>query len=300
MRIFITGGTGLIGRALIRHWQQHDITVLTRSTHKARELFGDNINAVSALAEIDINKFDAVVNLAGEPIAGKRWSTRQKQLLCDSRWQLTQALAEAIKQAVSPPAVFISGSAIGIYGAQQQQLISEDYSHFHDEFSHQLCQRWEALAFDAGAASRVCVLRTGLVLSQDGGALAKMLPPFKLGLGGKIGSGKQYMSWVHIQDYCRLVDFLLQHPTLQGSFNATAPNPVTNSEFSQTLAEVLQRPALLPMPALVLKLLLGEMSELLLSGQRVIPTNLVKAGFNFDYSTLKPALQDVLQTASTP
>ena len=299
MRILITGGTGLIGRSLIRHWQQHDITVLTRSKQKAFDLLGNSVNTVSTLAEIDINDFDAVINLAGEPIAGKRWSAQQKQLLCDSRWQLTAALAESIKQATSPPKVFISGSAIGIYGAQQQQLISEDYTHFHDEFSHQLCQRWESLALDAGATSRVCVLRTGLVLSKSGGALAKMLPPFKLGLGGRIGNGEQYMSWVHIQDYCRLVDFLLEHPTLHGSFNATAPNPVTNHEFSQTLASVLHRPALLPMPAFMLKLLLGEMSELLLTGQRVIPTNLVKAGFRFNFSTLKPALQDVLQTLAS-
>jgi len=159
-----------------------------------------------------------------------------------------------------------------------------------------LCQRWESIALEANSVNtRVCLLRTGIVLSADGGALTKMLLPFKLGLGGKIGTGQQYMSWIHHSDMLRLIEFLLLHPTLSGAFNATAPTPVTNAEFSKTLAKVLHRPCLLPMPAPVLQLLMGEMADLLITGQCVIPANLRKAGFEFQFSELEPALKALLQ-----
>lgn len=293
MNILLTGGTGLIGSGLVKLWQsQHQLWVLSRTPAKVKALFGAGVQAISSLSEVDFNTLDAVVNLAGEPIVGKRWSDTQKQILCYSRWHITQQLVEAIKAAKTPPKVLLSGSAIGIYGRQQNQLISEDFSHFHAEFSQHLCQHWEELALTAaGPSTRVCVLRTGIVLANNGGALQKMLPPFKAGLGGRIGSGQQFMSWIHIDDMLRLIDFLLQHPTLNGAFNATAPNPVTNAQFSQTLASVLHRPALLPMPAFVLRLMFGEMADLLLTGQRVIPANLIKAGFEFQFTELEPALK---------
>lgn len=296
MHILITGGTGLIGTALVKRWQnKYKLTVLSRNPQSVITCFGQTVSAVSSVKDVDFNDITAVVNLAGEPIVGKRWSKQQKQELCNSRWLCTKALADAISSASKPPQVLISGSAIGFYGAQQAQLISEDFSHYHDDFAHRLCQRWEALAQEAaGPQTRVCLLRTGIVLATEGGALKKMLPPFKLGLGGKIGNGEQYMSWIHIDDIVQIIEFLLLHPTLQGVFNATAPTPVTNAQFSQQLATVLRRPALLPMPAFVLSLLLGEMATLLLDGQRVIPTNLIKAGYQFRFTELTPALTALL------
>lgn len=295
MNILLTGGTGLIGSALVKRWHnQHQLWVLSRDSQKAEKRLGNNVKVISELSAVDFNQLDAVINLAGEPIADKRWTEQQKQRLCDSRWQLTEQLVQAINAADTPPTVLISGSAIGIYGRQDASLINEDFSHYHNEFTHVLCQRWEQIALQAQSdKTRVCLLRTGIVLSANGGALAKMLPAFKLGLGGRIGSGEQYMSWIHLSDMLRLIEFLLLHPTLTGPFNATAPTPVTNTEFSQTLAKVLNRPAILPMPAFVLKLLLGEMADLLLTGQRVLPANLVKAGFEFQFVTLGPALRDL-------
>lgn len=295
MNILLTGGTGLIGSALVTHWHnQHQLWVLSRDSHKAEKRLGNKAKVISELSAVDFNQLDAVINLAGEPIADKRWTAQQKQRLCQSRWQLTEQLVQAINAADTPPSVLISGSAIGIYGRQDASLIHEDFSHYHSEFTHLLCQRWEQIALQAQSdKTRVCLLRTGIVLSAKGGALAKILPAFKLGLGGRIGSGEQYMSWIHLSDMLRLIEFLLLHPTLTGPFNATAPAPVTNTEFSQTLAKVLHRPAIFPVPAFVLKLLLGEMADLLLTGQRVLPANLVKAGFEFKFATLAPALQDL-------
>ncbi|MEH8020993.1 TIGR01777 family oxidoreductase [Rheinheimera metallidurans] len=297
MHILLTGGSGLIGSHLVKQWQGvHKLTVLSRSPEKTASQLGSNIIVVSSLSNINLNQVDAVINLAGEPIVGKRWSERQKKVLCDSRWHGTALLVSAIKAASTPPKIFISGSAIGIYGAQDAQLITEDYTHYHNDFAHQLCQQWEALALEAESpATRVCILRTGIVLAKHGGALKKMLLPFQLGLGGPISSGEQYMSWIHINDMVRLIDFMLNHPTLQGIFNATAPTPVTNVQFSKTLAKVLHRPALLPMPAFMLQLIFGEMAELLLTGQRVIPSNLSKAGYEFQFSELEPALCALLR-----
>lgn len=298
MNILLTGGTGLIGSGLVNLWRgQHQLWVLSRSANKVTDLFGADIKAVTSLTQVDFNQLDAVVNLAGEPIADKRWTAQQKQRLCHSRWDLTEQLVSAINAAKTPPSVFISGSAIGIYGRQQATLIGEDFTHYHAEFTHQLCQRWEQIALQASSEhTRVCLLRTGIVLAVNGGALKKMYLPFKLGLGGPVASGEQYMSWVHINDVLRIIDFLLLQPTLSGVFNVTAPTPVTNAEFSRSLAKTLHRPAILPMPAFVLQLMLGEMADLLLTGQRVIPANLIKAGFEFQFDTLPGALQDLLQS----
>ncbi len=297
MNILLTGGTGLIGSALIKQWQQqnqHQLHVLSRNPSQVTARFGNSVTAVAHIADINFNQLDAVINLAGEPIAGRRWTEKQKLRLCHSRWDLTAQLVSAINQAETPPKVLISGSAVGFYGRQQQQLISEDFKDSYDEFTHQLCQRWEQLANEVNPSTRLCILRTGIVLAKTGGALQKMLPAFRLGLGGRIGDGQQYMSWIHLVDMINLIDFLLKHPTLHGVFNATAPQPVTNAQFSQTLAQLLHRPALLPMPGVLLQLLLGEMAGLLLTGQRVLPTNAIKAGFSFQYENLQPALADLL------
>ncbi|MDX1678604.1 TIGR01777 family oxidoreductase [Arsukibacterium sp.] len=294
MRIFVTGGTGLIGSALQKYWrEQHQLIILTRQpVTKFQQTAA--ITYVNQLQNVDFNAVDAVVNLAGEPIADKRWTDKQKHRICHSRWQLTEQLSECIQAAETPPACMISGSAVGYYGRQGTEFITEEHSAFYPEFSHDICARWENLARRAGSdKTRVCLLRTGIVLSEQGGALAKMLPAFRFGLGGPIGSGQQYMSWIHIDDIVKLIDFLLHSPTLHGPFNAVAPKPVTNKEFSQALADRLNRPAKLTMPAFMVRLLFGEMADLLLYGQRVIPQQALDAGFKFQYPKLPAALADL-------
>ncbi|KKO46865.1 epimerase [Arsukibacterium ikkense] len=294
MRILVTGGTGLIGSALLKYWRdQHQLVVLTRQP-VAKLSSSATLTYINELQQADFNQLDAVINLAGEPIADKRWTEKQKQRICNSRWQLTEQLSELIQAADTPPASLISGSAVGFYGRQGTECITEAHSAFYPEFSHDICARWENLAQRAASPkTRVCMLRTGIVLAGNGGALAKMLPAFRLGLGGPLGNGQQYMSWIHIDDMVLLIDFLLQTPTLQGPINAVAPKPVTNQQFSQALAERLQRPAKLTMPAFMLRLLFGEMSDILLYGQRVIPQHALDAGFQFKYPKLPAALADL-------
>lgn len=291
MKILITGATGLIGRALVAFWQdRHELHVLSRSEQKATQLLGKKVTVYQSLTEIDLNQIEAVVNLAGEPIAGKRWTESQKKKICDSRWVLTEALVEKIQQCTTAPKVLISGSAIGFYGRQGNQVVTEQHSSFYPEFSHDICARWENLAQRAASTqTRVCMLRTGIVLSEQGGALAKMLPLFRLGLGGPIADGNQFMSWIHLEDMVRLIDFLLQRNDLSGPFNATAPRPVTNKQFSQLLAERFGKKAPFAVPAFVLKLVFGEMADLLLFGQNVQPRRLLDNGFEFRYTNLKDA-----------
>ncbi len=292
MNILITGGTGLIGSALTTLWQtEHRLWILTRNKTRQNT---DSVHYIHTLSQVDFNQLDAVVNLAGEPIADKRWTEAQKTRICESRWQITEQLAQLIQQASTPPKTFISGSAIGYYGRQANQEITEDYQAYFPEFSHDICARWENLAQQASSEhTRVCMLRTGIVLAERGGALKKMLPPFKLGLGGVIGSGEQYMSWIHLKDMVALIDFILKQPSLSGPINAVAPKAVTNRSFTQILAKRLNRPALLPMPAFMATLLFGEMSEILLYGQRVVPKKLLDAGFHFSYPQLAAALADL-------
>jgi len=295
MRILITGASGLIGSALVRLWQQqHQLIVLTRSVAKIQQQFGHALQAVSALSDVDFNQVDVVVNLAGEPIANKRWSQQQKDRICQSRWQLTEALVSAIQQASTPPHTLINASAVGFYGRQSAAAIDESYQSYYPEFSHDICARWENLANRARSAkTRVCILRIGIVLAANGGALKKMLPPFKLGLGGIIGDGEQYMSWIHLDDLIAIFEFLRQHQDCQGVFNATAPMAVSNKQWTKILAERLGKPALLPMPAFVMKLLFGEMSDILLFGQNVYPQRLLDSGFEFKFNQFRAALQDL-------
>ncbi|WP_288740235.1 TIGR01777 family oxidoreductase [uncultured Rheinheimera sp.] len=292
MKILITGATGLIGRALVAQWQdQHQLVILSRSVAKAREILAIDASYHQSLDEIDFNQLDAVVNMAGEAIADKRWSESQKQKICQSRWQITEALVEKIQHCTTPPKVLISGSAIGFYGRQGSQIVTEEHSSFYPEFSHDICARWENLAQRAaGEHTRVCILRTGIVLSSKGGALSKMLPLFKLGLGGPVGDGKQFMSWIHLDDMVRLIDFLLYRDDLSGPFNATAPRPVTNKQFSQLLAERFGKKAPFTVPAFVLRLAFGEMADLLLFGQNVQPKRLLDNSFEFHHPQLKEAL----------
>ncbi|WP_369790124.1 TIGR01777 family oxidoreductase [Rouxiella sp. WC2420] len=297
MKILITGASGLIGRRLTETLlsQSHQITVLTRAPERAAKILGSKVDLWPSLKDkTSLDGFDAVINLAGEPIADKRWTKEQKQKLCDSRWQMTEKLAQLINASQQPPAVFISGSAVGYYGDQGQAVVAEDEPP-NKQFTWQLCARWEALALAAESdKTRVCLLRTGVVLAEKGGALAKMVLPFRAGLGGPLGEGQQYMPWIHIDDMVNGIIFLLNHETLNGPFNMVAPYPIRNDQFSALLGELLHRPSFMRVPAGVVRLLMGESAVLVLGGQRAIPQRLEDAGFEFKYSELKPALEDVL------
>lgn len=300
MRILLTGGTGLIGRHLIPRLQAlgHTICVVTRSVEKARQTLGDNIELWSGLQHVSsLDGFDAVINLAGEPIADKRWTAQQKQKLCDSRWIMTQRLSELIQASDTPPAVLISGSATGYYGDLGEVVVTEEEPP-HNEFTHKLCARWEQIASTAQSPrTRVCLLRTGVVLAPQGGILAKMLPPFKLGLGGPIGSGRQYLAWIHIDDMLNAILWLLDND-LRGPFNLVSPYPVRNEQFSHALGHALNRPAILRVPAMAIRLLMGESSVLVLGGQRALPKRLEAAGFAFRWYDLEDALADILGARS--
>lgn len=304
MKILLTGASGLIGREIIKQAiiEKHEVIGLSRDIANAkkqlRKCFGPQINEkVDWLSDLDslkhLDDFDAVINLAGEPIVGKRWSDAQKLVLQNSRWLITKQLADLINASNTLPKVFISGSAIGYYGRQNDAPVDEHFTDVHDEFSHRLCKRWEDIAMSAQTSTRVCLLRTGIVLSNKGGALEKMLLPFKLGLGGPIGDGRHFMSWIHIEDMARGVLYLLNDESCSGAFNFTAPNPVSNKEFSKTLASVLHRPAIFPMPKKVLQIIMGEMADLLTTGQNVIPAKLQNQGFTFIHPNLKAALEDL-------
>ncbi|MBY5922173.1 TIGR01777 family oxidoreductase [Ferrimonas balearica] len=299
MKLLITGGTGFIGRALIaRLSPQHEITVLTRNPEKALSLLGSGITPLRSLAtQANLDGFDGVINLAGEPIAEGRWSTQKKRLICDSRWQLTEALVRLHQASANPPKVWINASAIGIYGPRDAAAVDETTPLTPMGFAEQVCERWEAIASRIAEQTRLCIVRIGLVLHPDGGALKKMLPAFRLGLGGPIGSGQQMMSWIHRDDLVAMLCYLLENDHCRGIFNGTAPQPVTNRAFGQALGQTLGRPAFLPAPAPVLKLALGEMSSLLLTGQAVLPRAAEAAGFQFQYPELNAALADLLNRA---
>ncbi len=299
MRILMTGGTGLIGRRLCAALTARgdQLTVLSRRPQQVAALCGTSVKSIQNLDEYTPDtEFDAVINLAGEPIVDARWTARRKQILLDSRVALTTTLVQKISQAKHRPQVLLSGSAIGYYGMHEEQRLTEDDASGHD-FSAQLCAAWEQAALvvqDAGV--RVVLLRTGLVMDEDGGLLKKMRLPFQLALGSRLGHGRQWMSWIHRQDYLRAVLTLLDDQTATGAFNLTAPQAVTNAQFTQTLASALRRPALFFAPALMLRVALGERADLLLSGQKVVPHALSARGFKFEFGDLACALRDLLKS----
>jgi len=297
MKILITGGTGLIGSALIPHLlTEYQVTVISRNPQRAIQRLGGQVHVIRSLDEVtDISDYIAVINLQGEGIADKRWSSRQKLRIEQSRWNITRKLTEAIQEAAQPPQVFISGSAIGYYGAQGDTPVTENTKVEKDDFAHHLCAEWERLALSADSdKTRVCVLRTGVVLAPEGGALQKMLPPYLLGLGGPLGDGTQGFSWVHLDDMVGIIQFLLANEQARGIFNATAPHPVQQQEFSKTLARVLRKSHFMRVPAWALKLMLGEMSQMLLTGQLVLPERLQQAGYHFKYPNVEAALKQCL------
>lgn len=293
----LTGGTGLIGSAITEKLlgTGHEIIILSRDTDKVNRLFNSKVTAVNDLQKIPVaRQIDIVINLAGAPIAHKRWSEKQKAILRHSRIDLTKQLVSWFQQRSQKPQALISGSAVGWYGDQQAEIVTE-HSDYHDDFAHRLCEDWEQAALAAKSLGiRVAIVRTGLVVATDGGFLTKMLLPFKFGLGGPIADGQQYMPWIHLNDIRDLLLFLAVHDKADGVFNGTAPNPVTNNEFTRTLASVLNRPAIFRVPACILKTALGEMATLLLGSQRAIPEKARTNGFDFQYTELRPALEATL------
>jgi len=298
MHVLITGGTGLIGSALSKQLtsEGHQVTVLSRSPEKVSQICGTGVRGVGELSALESERVDAIVNLAGAPIADRPWTSKRKQVLWDSRVTLTEELVAWLGQRAVKPEVLVSGSAVGWYGDSGATPVTEKSSP-NPEYTHTLCDAWESAAKRAGSHGiRVCLLRTGLVLAPGGGFLQRMLPPFKFGLGGPIGSGKQYMPWVHRSDMVGIIMLLLSNPDCKGPFNANAPRPVTNHEFVKTLGSTLGRPAVIPLPAPVLKLALGEMSRLLLTGQNAVPQKAQEAGYTFRFTHLEAALADVIKT----
>lgn len=300
MRVLVTGGSGFVGQRLCQQLieQGHEVQVVSRRPHHVRDRLPSGCDIRDSAQAFVESPPDALVNLAGESIAGKRWSDEQKATLIDSRVGATQqlvALCEQLKANGQPlPGVMVSGSAMGYYGDQGKRVVTEETPP-NEEFAHRLCQQWEAAAQPIEAMGvRLAIVRIGLVLEAGGGSLQKMLPPFKMGVGGRFGSGEQFMPWIHREDLVAAIIFLIEHESLNGAFNASAPHPVTNATFTKTLAKQLNRPAIFPVPAFVLKAGLGEMSRLLLTGADIRPARLEEAGFTFQYPTLDKALKAIL------
>lgn len=297
MRILLTGGTGLIGRALCQHWQQqgHELWVWSRQPARVPGLCS-GARGVAHLQELNAaGPFDAVINLAGAPIADRPWTKSRRALLWQSRIDLTHKLVAWMGQQPTPPRVLLSASAVGWYGDRADACLDESSSPGGQDFGSRLCMAWEEEAQRAAhAGTRVALLRIAPVLASRGGMLARLLLPFKLGLGGRLGSGAQWMPWIHIEDLARLFDHLLLQANASGAYNACAPELLRNAAFTRTLAHTLHRPALMPAPAWALRLALGEMSTLLLGGQRLEPRRTQASGFVFRHPALAPALADLL------
>ena len=294
-KILVSGSSGLIGAALIPALKSsgYEITCLVRGTASGKEQI--QWDPAQPLVPESVSGFDAVVHLAGESIVG-RWTEAKKRRIRESRVQGTLRLAEALAQAPQRPRVLISASAIGYYGDRGDEALRED-SASGSGFLPEVCREWEDATEPATKAGiRTVQVRFGLVLSQHGGALQKMLPPFRLGVGGNMGNGRQWWSWIDIDDLVGAVQHVIKTETLQGPINVVGPNPLTNAEFTKTLASVLSRPALFPMPAFAARLVFGQMGdELLLASQRVEPAKLLASGYVFQKPILRAVLEGILK-----
>lgn len=296
MNILITGGTGFIGSALctkLLNNKKNKLTLLSRNPGKIK-IPAKKISSLNEL-EKDVS-FDVIINLAGEPIADKRWTENQKQKIITSRIDTTDKIIEFIKTAKHKPELLINGSAIGYYGINKTNIEIDENGTGDNSFSSDLCEQWEAAALQANSFGvRTCLLRTGIVLGKNGGALSKMLPPFKMGLGGKIGSGQQWMPWIHLEDLVGIILYCIEHDDLNGAINGTSPNPSTNQNFTKTLGKVLNRPTFMSIPETIIKLLMGQMGvELLLSGKKILPVKVTDKCYQFQYPELEKALQNIL------
>lgn len=303
MRIIVTGGTGFIGRPLVNDLLQngHSVTVLSRNATSARALLPSSAACINwdprsaGTWPTVFHDADAVINLAGAPIAEKRWTEARKRLIWDSRVSATRAIVEALRSHATKPCVLVNASGIGYYGASDERLLDEGAAR-GTGFLADLCLAWEAEAMRAAEfGTRVVIVRTGMVLEADGGALAKMLFPFRLFAGGPIMPGSQWVSWIHRRDHIGLIQWALSMAMVSGPINAVAPEPVTMKTFCEVLGRVLHRPSWLPVPRIALNILLGELGTIITTGQRVIPAKALAEGYTFQYRTLETALRAVFK-----
>lgn len=297
MRVLVTGATGFVGRALVARlarsgWQ---VVAWARAAERARAALGAGVEVVDAaggapaLAAV-VDGADAVCHLAGEPLVGERWTEARRRALVASRTETTRAVVEALRAATVRPRVLVSASAVGIYGDTGDRAVDETAGP-GEGFLAELCVAWEASARAAESDSiRVSLARMGVVLGRGGGALAKMLLPFRMGVGGPVGSGRQWMSWVHLDDLTAMWERALGDEALTGPWNAVAPEPVTSRDFAKALGRALHRPAVMPVPAFALRALYGESASVLLEGQRVLPARLTAVGFGWAHPSLDEAL----------
>ena len=301
--VLVTGGTGFIGRAVVARLQAlgKSVVVLSRSAQSAEgaveaRLAAGQVMEIPSLREIDSTLvIDAIINLAGEPLAKGRWTRKRKQRFVESRLSLTADLLDLVERLQTKPRVLVNGSAIGWYGARQDERLTEQ-AEPAPSFSHELCERWEQAARRIGEQGvRVCCLRIGVVLGPGGGALTELRRSFQFKLAAQLGSGKQWMSWIHLTDLVELMLWIVRDETIEGAVNGTAPEPVTNAEFTDTLAGFLNPWLRVTLPSWLLQLLLGEMAEeMLLTGQRVVPARAETAGYQFQFPRLTGALKDIL------
>ena len=300
MHYLITGGSGFIGRQLCAALvaDKNHVTVLTRDRNQARAALPPGIDLVDNLEALSGTPIEAVINLAGASLADGRWTDARKQIIVASRIDTTRRLVDWMLKAEPRPRVLVSGSAIGWYGSSNDPRELDESQPAGTDFPATICVEWEREALRAETAGvRVCCVRTGVVLGPGGGALEKMLTPFKFGLGAELGDGKQWMSWVALSDIARLFAWCAENENARGIYNGTAPSPVTNAEFTKTLAASVGRSAWFRVPAFALRAALGEMSEMLLGGQRVIPKRTVEQGFSFEFPQLAPALSAAVARA---
>jgi len=305
MRILIAGATGFIGRALVPRLQRdgHSVVAWARSDTRAMALLGPDIDVVSVAAGQEalvtaLSNCDAVVNLAGEPLLGGRWTAGRREVLHASRIDVTEQLVAAIDAAKPRPRVLVSASAVGYYGDRAGEVLTESSSP-RDDFLSQLCQDWEEAASAASASGvRVVLLRTGVVLGRAGGALAQMLPPFRFGAGGRIGSGRQFFPWIHLLDLVTLIATAVGDERYRGPVNGVAPEQTTSATFARVLGRVLHRPAILPTPSLALRAIFGQAAVVLLASQRVEPQTASRLGFVWEFPSLEAALRDIVDGVS--
>jgi uncharacterized protein (TIGR01777 family) len=303
MRVLISGGTGLIGLALAEQLigSGHRVVLTSRNPARVKKVPGGvKVEAWDAATWEEIvpliDGADAVVQLVGESLAAGRWTTGRKERIRDSRVESSRAVATAIGNAKSQPGVLIQASAVGYYGPRGDDEIGENAAAGRD-FLAGVCRQWEEASAEVEALGvRRPLLRTGVVLSGDGGALPRILLPFRLFAGGPVGSGRQWFPWIHLEDEVGAICFLLEHGLAAGPFNLTAPNPLTNRDFSRAIGKVLRRPSVMPVPGIALRLALGEMADLLLTGQRAVPNKLLEAGYEFHYPEAESALRNILKS----
>jgi uncharacterized protein (TIGR01777 family) len=303
MKVMVSGATGFVGKVLVRKLQQrgHAVTVLTRSIPQAALTLGADCHYIhwdfkKLISAEHFSGIDAVIHLAGESIAGARWDDAQKKKIYDSRINSTRNLVDSIIANGKNVKSFVSTSAIGIYGNRSGREILDESSTTANDFLAGVCRDWEAeVAKKMSQLPSTCIMRVGVVFGKNGGALEKLLPLFKLGLGGPVSSGKQVMSWIHVEDLADLYTYAIENENVSGIMNATAPNPVSNAQFAKTLGKVLNRPAFAWAPGFALELVLGEMSTIVLDGQYVMPKRALELGFNFKYPRVDQALAQIVK-----